>query len=155
MKLKALLTFSLVLYSIFAVSQESSKIRQNQFNIEEGLALKGFDPVSYFGKRPAKGKSSYKLRYQGITYYFKNQENLQRFKRNPKKYEPAYGGWCAYAMGANGEKVEVNPETFKIINDRLYLFYNKFFNNTLDSWNKNEDQLMRQANQHWKNHLSP
>ena len=53
-------------------------------------------------------------------------------------------------MGANGEKVEVNPETFKIINGKLYLFYNAFFNNTLTDWNKNEAALKAKADKNWK-----
>jgi hypothetical protein len=59
--------------------------------------------------------------------------------------EPAYGGWCAYAMGSTGEKVSVDPKTFKIVNGRLNLFYNRFFNNTLDDWNKDEVNLKKKA----------
>jgi len=53
-------------------------------------------------------------------------------------------------MGKNGEKVEINPETFKIINNRLYLFYNKYFNNTLNSWNKDELNLKAKADVNWQ-----
>ena len=59
-------------------------------------------------------------------------------------------GWCAYAMGAKGEKVSIDPETFKIINGKLYLFYNSYFNNTLKSWNKNEPTLKAKADVNWK-----
>ena len=55
------------------------------------------------------------------------------FLKNPTNFEPEYGGWCAYAMGDSGEKVTINPETFKIINGKLYLFYNAFLTNTLKS----------------------
>ena len=72
------------------------------------------------------------------------------FKKDPTQYEPQYGGWCAYAMGSKGEKVPIDPETFKITNGKLYLFYNKFFNNTLTSWNKDEPGLMNKANGNWK-----
>ena len=65
-------------------------------------------------------------------------------------YEPQYGGWCAYAMGTSGEKVKVDPETFKIIDGRLFLFYNAFFNNTLNSWNKDEKNYHTKADQNWK-----
>ena len=82
-------------------------------------------------------------------YYFSSQQNLNLFKANPSKYEPQFGGWCAYAMGNTGEKVEVDPETFKILNGKLYLFYNKLFTNTLKSWNKNENKLLNQANANW------
>ncbi len=71
------------------------------------------------------------------------------FAANPTRFEPQYGGWCAYAMGASGDKVDVDPETFKIVNDKLYLFYNKFFNNTLKSWNKDESNLKSKADVNW------
>jgi hypothetical protein len=53
-------------------------------------------------------------------------------------------------MGAKGEKVSIDPETFKIIDNKLYLFYNRFFNNTLQDWNKNETALKQKADQSWK-----
>lgn len=53
-------------------------------------------------------------------------------------------------MGDYGEKVEVNPKTFKIIDGKLYLFYNSLLNNTLKSWNKNEKKLKTQADKNWK-----
>jgi hypothetical protein len=52
-------------------------------------------------------------------------------------------------MGATGEKVEVDPETFKILDGKLYLFYNKYFNNTLKSWNKDEATLKTKADASW------
>lgn len=76
--------------------------------------------------------------------------NKEEFIKNPAKYEPAYGGWCAYAMGSDGEKVSVDPKTFKIVNGRLNLFYNKFFNNTLDDWNKDEANLKKKADVNWQ-----
>jgi hypothetical protein len=53
-------------------------------------------------------------------------------------------------MGKDGSKVEVDPETFKIINGKLFLFYNSFFNNTLKSWNKDEANLHTKADANWK-----
>ena len=46
-------------------------------------------------------------------------------------------------------KVEIDPGTFKIQDGKLYLFYNKFFNNTLKSWNKDETKLQKNANANW------
>ena len=71
------------------------------------------------------------------------------FKASPAKYEPQYGGWCAYAMGATNEKVEIDPETFKIINGKLYLFYHSWTNNTLKTWNKDEGNLKPKADVNW------
>lgn len=114
------------------------------------LAIEGYDPVSYFTKhRAVKGQSSIVATHNGVNYQFESQANKTAFLASPAGYEPQYGGWCAYAMGATGEKVEVDPETFKIVDGRLYLFYNKFFNNTLKSWNKDEIALMKKADLNW------
>ena len=96
-----------------------------------------------------KGKSTLTVYHQGATYYFSSVEHKELFKKNANQFEPAKGGWCAYSMGASGEKVSIDPATFKIINGRLYLFYNKFFNNTLKDWNKDEANLKTKADLSW------
>lgn len=133
-----------------AFSQEAST-RQKQFNINaKQIGIKGYDPVAYFAVGKAKeGNSAFSHYYAGVTYYFVDAANKELFKKNPAQYEPQYGGWCAYAMGNDGTKVEVDPETFKVINNKLYLFYNKYFTNTLKSWNKNEPTLMKNADANW------
>ena len=54
-------------------------------------------------------------------------------------------------MGATGEKVEVDPETFKIVNGKLYLFYHSWLNNTLSKWNQDEMNLQKNADKNWLN----
>lgn len=151
MKKSLLLLFALSAF-IMQSSAQSPALRKQQFNIEKsGLAIEGYDPVAYFNSnKPVEGKKDITTTYEGITYRFTSTQNRDEFNKNPAKYEPQYGGWCAYAMGAKGEKVEVDPETFKIINGKLYLFYNKYFNNTLKSWNKDEARLKTNADQSWK-----
>jgi len=112
--------------------------------------LEGYDPVSYFDGKPVEGKSELKTDYKGIVYTFSSAVNLNKFKFSPEKYEPAYGGWCAYAMGESGVKVKIDPETYKIIDGKLYLFYNFWTNNTLKDWNKNEKALKSRGDQNWK-----
>lgn len=143
------ITVFLILLSFVAYSQETinGTLRQKHFLIEKGAAISGYDPVSYFLGKPQKGKISYIQ--NGINYKFSSNENLELFKKNPSKYEPAYGGWCAFAMGTKGEKVEVDPENYKIVNGTLNLFYKNFFSNTLDDWNKNEAKLKKQADINW------
>ena len=128
-----------------------STTRIKQFNVEKGLALQGYDPVAYFTQNKAvKGDRQFAVNGEGLTYYLSSTENKNLFIKDFKKYEPQYGGWCAYAMGANGEKVEINPETFKIVDGKLNLYYNAFFNNTLKSWNKDEVNLKKKADANWK-----
>lgn len=127
-----------------------SALRQKHYNLANAnIALQGYDPISYFLGKPQKGSKMYSYEYNKVTYYFSSSKNLDLFKSSGAKFEPAYGGWCAYAMGATGEKVEVDPETFKIINGKLYLFYNAYFNNTLPKWNKDEKKLNKTADLNW------
>jgi YHS domain-containing protein len=144
-----LLLLLVSIVSIQTLIAQTPASRQKNFNLSHGIGISGYDPVSYFKNKPVKGSSSYTYTYQGVTYKFANAENMNAFKQNPAGYEPQYGGWCAYAMGKTGEQVEVDPETYKILNGKLYLFYNRAFNNTLKTWNKDESYLNKQADIHW------
>jgi len=139
-----------LLFSITTFAQNAAK-RVKEFNLENKVAIQGYDPVAYFTQKKAvKGKTSITATYEGVTYNFSSQANKDLFLKKPTSYEPQYGGWCAFAMGDYGEKVEINPETFKIIDGKLYLYYNAFFNNTLKSWNKDETNLKKKADSNWK-----
>jgi YHS domain-containing protein len=132
------------------VAQDISSNRKKEYNLEDGLAIQGYDPVSYFTVAKAtEGKKEFSYDYKGITYRFSSLANKELFKSSPEKYEPTYGGWCAYAMGAKGEKVNIDPETFKVLDGKLYLFYNQYFNNTLKTWNKDEKNLKKLADSNW------
>jgi len=144
-------TIFFALLTSISFGQDMTQLRKSQFNLDNGIAISGYDPVAYFKQGKAiKGKKELAVFDRGVTYYFSSDEDKDDFKRDPSKYEPQYGGWCAYAMGKDGSKVEIDPGTFKIIDDRLYLYYNKFFNNTLKSWNKDESNLKAKADINWK-----
>lgn len=141
-----------VLISVPSVSraEDPAALRSKHFNLSRGVALKGYDPVAYVVEnRAVKGRESLSARQQGVVYWFSSENNRQLFLNAPERYEPQYGGWCAYAMGKTGEKVDINPETFKVVDGKLYLFYNAFFNNTLKSWNREEMSLRAMADDHW------
>lgn len=148
--MKQILFALLFFFAIFTLQAQEPK-RVQAFNLEKGVAVKGYDVVAYFKEGKAvKGSSSLAAAYQGVKYYFSTVANKEEFKANAAKYEPQYGGWCAYAMGATGEKVDFDPETFKVVNGKLYLFYNRFLNNTLPKWNKDEASLKVKADNNWK-----
>ena len=135
---------------ISAYAQDATALRKKHFNLDGDIGIKGYDPVAYFTEHKAiKGNKGLSVFYKGVIYNFSSVANKELFKGGPSKYEPEYGGWCAYAMGKNGEKVSVDPETFKITDGKLYLFYNKFFTNTLKDWNKNEATLKKNADANW------
>lgn len=148
--IRNLLAFTLILLLGLSAQAQTSANRIKSYNLKNSLALEGYDPVSYFSNNPIEGKSQFKFTSKGVIYFFSNQANLEKFKADPEKYEPTYGGWCAYAMGETGEKVKVDPETFKIVDGKLYLFYNFWGNNTLTDWNKNEKVLKSKADQNWR-----
>ncbi len=151
MKKMTVLSLMLLISSISLFAQEST--RKKHFNLDsKGLAISGYDPVAYFTQNKAiKGNKAFVAKAEGAIYQFSTAANRDIFLKNYKPYEPQYGGWCAYAMGANGEKVEVDPETFKILNGKLYLFYHSWTNNTLNKWNKDENNLKAKADKNWAN----
>jgi YHS domain-containing protein len=133
-----------------SINAQTAAKRTKEFNLENKIAIQGYDPVTYFKGKPAKGKKEISTTLEGVIYNFATAANKEAFLKKPLSYEPQYGGWCAYAMGSSGEKVEVDPETFKIIEGKLYLYYNAYFNNTLKSWNKDEVNLTKKADANWK-----
>ena len=146
------LFLSILFFIPFLLSAQSNKSPiSKHYNAKNNVAVEGYDVVSYFkGKEPEQGKKQFASMVDGITYYFANPQNAEAFKKSPVSFMPQFGGWCAYAMGNTGEKVEVDPETYKIIDGKLYLFYNKLFNNTLKSWNKMEASLKSKAHLNWQ-----
>ena len=145
--------FPILLLAAAALSTygQSDELRKQHFNVKKNVALEGYDPVGYFDGAPLEGDPDIKFVYKNVVYQFASSGNLAKFKLAPDKYEPAYGGWCAYAMGESGEKVKIDPETFKILDGKLYLFYNFWGNNTLEDWKKNEKKLKEAADHNWKN----
>lgn len=126
----------------------------NLYNVSKlALAIEGYDPVAYFpegGGKPRKGDKGTTFTHNGITYRFTSKEHLELFKSNPDKYEPAHGGWCTYAMGASGEKVEVDPESYVVENGRLFLFYKGFFADTRKQFLADKAKLLSAADDHWR-----
>lgn len=118
------------------------------------LANGGYDMVSYFTDNAAvKGNPQFSLDYHGAKYQFASADHRNLFKAAPEKYLPVCDGYCAWGVAEKGKKVPVNPRTFKVINGKLYLFFNGDFNgtplNTLTEWNKNESQLLSQLPSNW------
>jgi hypothetical protein len=120
--------------------------------VKNGVGIQGYDPVAYFQDNGAReGMKSIQANHGGVTYYFTSEEHKTAFLSDPLLYLPEYGGWCAYAIAASGDKVKVDPETYKILGDKLYLFYNFKGYNTLDDWNEDESDLLINAEEYWAN----
>ncbi|WP_428423053.1 YHS domain-containing (seleno)protein [Methylibium sp.] len=86
-----------------------------------GVAIHGHDPVAYFVESKAvMGKAEYSAIAGAATYWFASEANQQLFKADPAKYEPQYGGYCAYGV-AQGYKPDIDPTAFRIVDGKLYL----------------------------------
>ena len=112
----------------------SSIAQQIDYNTKKEFVADGYDVVAYFNKEAIEGDKKFITEYDGAKFKFSSQKNLDTFKASPNKFTPQYGGYCAYAVGAKGDKVGINPETFEIRDDKLYLFYNAWGTNTLEMW---------------------
>lgn len=133
-----------------------AEVRSKEFSLSrKALALKGYDPVAYFKDGPRKGNHQITHVYRGIRYRFASESNRALFMQQPTQYEPQYGGWCAWAMADKGGRTEANPESFKVIDGKLYVFYDGLFGDTLALWNKVGDDagLIDQANGYWARHV--
>ena len=110
-------------------------LRRTSFNLDEnGIALGGYDPVSYFDKSgPKEGKPAFSFVYRGVTYRFVSEENKKKFESDPVKWEPPYGGWCAWAV-IDGDKVAIDPLNYEIIDGKVYLFYKGWLGNAKKKW---------------------
>ncbi|TCI92096.1 YHS domain-containing (seleno)protein [Tenacibaculum sp. M341] len=120
-------------------------------NSDEKLAVSGYDVISYFNEtKPVKGNETISTDYNGRTFHFANKESLNEFLKNPDKYVPQYGGYCAYAVAKKKIKMDVNPEVYEIRDGKLYLFYNAWFSNKLNDWQEEDTKaLQKQGDINW------
>ena len=91
---------------------------------KEGVAIRGYDPVSYFtDMKPIRGLPAYKAEFRGSAFHFASQANRDAFAADPARYAPQYNGFCAFGV-AGGYKATIDPAAFSIVNNKLYLNYN-------------------------------
>jgi len=110
------------------------------------LAVKGADVVAYFTERRAViGKAEHSTSWRGATWRFSSAENLAKFKADPAKYAPQYGGYCAYAV-SEGYTAKIEPEAWSIVDGKLYLNYSL---GVRSLWEKNKRERIRKANTNW------
>lgn len=141
----------LAILLVFSVVSTQAKDKQGKYFVSsKNVAIEGYDVVGYFNQNLAlRGSKEHAVKYNGATYFFASEENRQAFQADPEKYLPQYGGWCAFAIAAKKMKVAPDPKTFKLVDGKLYLFYNGEMMNTIIPWNANEQNLKIKADQNW------
>jgi YHS domain-containing protein len=112
----------------------------------KSLALRGYDPVAYFTSgKPTPGIATETAEHAGATYRFVNAANREAFLKEPAKYVPQYGGFCAYAA-ANGYKADADPSAWNIVGGKLYVNYNA---SVAKEWASKADSYIKSADQKW------
>ncbi len=136
-----------VLSALFVATTFVSAKEKTLANAEgNGLVLHGYDPVAYFTENAAvKGEAKYRATYKGSTFYFASDENKKLFKKDPAKYAPQYGGYCAMAVSM-GQLEDADPKMFTIHNNKLLVQRNEKAHQMFLS---NPDMLHQKADQQW------
>ena len=131
--------------------------QNTEYNLNKnGVILEGYDPVSYFqSDSPKKGNPQIVVKRNQVSYWFSSDLNKQEFLKSPEKFEPQFGGWCAYAVADSKSKVEIDPLSFVIQDGRLLLFYPKsfIFGDTREKWlhnkTKTANTFLKEADANW------
>lgn len=139
-----------ILLFIFCTSMTYSQ--NTDYNTKKGFAAEGYDVVAYFSNEAKAGNNSFVTEFDGVRYKFSSKENLALFNKNPEKYIPQYGGYCAYAVALKESKKPINPKSFLIEDGKLYLFYDAWGTNTLKLWQKENPKVLKEkAKNNWEN----
>jgi YHS domain-containing protein len=138
--------FVICLLSLFVTAAAVADPPIAAVNTEHGLAVKGYDPVSYFTTgKPTPGLAEFSITYREAAYRFSSAENRDRFIAMPEKFVPQYGGYCALAMSLN-KIADIEPDQWAIVNDKLYL-NNGFIAQSL--WSLDKSGNIVRGDQNW------
>ena len=113
------------------------------------IAIKGYDPVSYFvDSKPMQGSSEFTAAYNDAIYQFSSAENRDTFQTNPEKYAPQYGGFCAFGV-TKERKFDTDPTAWRISDGKLYLNFNEA---VAERWNKDIPGFIEKADVNYPTH---
>jgi YHS domain-containing protein len=138
-----------VLLSLFCALLATAAVGQTKTlqNLDKaGLAIQGYDPVAFFTQgKPVLGQAQFESTYKGARYRFASTEDKAMFDANPTKYEPQFGGYCAYAV-SEGHTAPVKIEAFMIVNGRLLMQYDLDVKKTFE---KDPQGRLQKADNNW------
>lgn len=149
--MKILKTIVTVIAFVFATTISAQDNMANNID-NSNIALEGYSPVSYLDLGLAqRGNKTYKSEYQKMAYYFTSAEQKATFDKNPSKYLPQYGGFCAFGIYA-GAKFRVDPNKFVVQDGKYYLFLNNVELDAKQLWlaENNHTKLKGVADTNWE-----
>lgn len=138
---------SILLLALLQLLLPTALLAADRINVDaNNVALKGHDPVAFLSeKKPVKGQPSLFVLRNGALYYFSTQENRELFRKDPTKYEPAFGGFCAYGV-AKGKRIDIDVNAFQWVDGRLLLQYSK---GVRDDFNRDPQGNLKKADTNW------
>ncbi len=142
----------IVMFSILIGTSVNAQDRKANNVDNSTIHLQGYSPVSYLDLGIAqKGLKEFKSVHEKITYYFTSAEQKKKFDKNPNKYKPQYGGFCAFGTYA-GAKFRPDPNKFIVKDGKYFLFLYDLNLDAQQLWlnEKNHDKLVAGADKNWK-----
>lgn len=135
------------LIAMLFITMASVQSYSQQQYLKNGVAVQGYDVVAYFESNKAiQGNSEINTKYNNALYFFFSEKNKKIFLKNPEKYAPQFGGYCAYGVSEN-HLSPTDPQAFTIVDDKLYLNYNL---KVKELWSKDREDRIKKANEKWK-----
>ncbi|MDK1493097.1 YHS domain-containing (seleno)protein [Sinorhizobium sp. 7-81] len=132
-----------ILFSSGGVASAEALVNTGYFG---DVAIKGYDPVAYFTENKAvEGSPEYSHRWLGATWHFASAEHRDLFMREPSKYAPQYGGYCADGVSLGTVTTNIDPRAWRIIDGKLYISYDP---GAADGFEKNPSKVV-ESQKHW------
>ena len=132
--------------AMFAIAAFAETPVESLNKAKSGLVVKGYDVVAYFDQGAAvKGSDQFATEWMGAKWLFATAAHRDTFRKDPAKYVPQFGAYCAWAVGHN-HTADADPEAWKIVNGKLYLNYSK---DVQKMWLKEQDRMISEAEKNW------
>lgn len=132
----------LTLLGLSPIASAKTLVNVDRHNV----GIRGYDPVAYFTDGKAvKGLPQFTSTADGVTYLFTSVAHKVAFDANPSKYEPRFGGYCAYGV-SRGSLIDIDPSAFQIVNGELLLQYSK---GVMERFNKDQAACLQKADLNW------
>jgi YHS domain-containing protein len=133
--------------NVFLEGEENKGLPKQNVD-SQGVILKGCDVVAFFRERKAvKGTLDFSANYQGANYLFTSATNKAEFEKDPSKYVPQYGAFCAYGVTVGVLADPEVPDAFLVYKGKLYVCGNQ---GALKDFKKDIDSNIDKANTNWR-----
>lgn len=119
----------------------------------DGVILKGFDAVAYFKEGKAvKGNPDISSTYHSAKFLFASPANKAEFDKDPAKYAPQFGGFCAYGVTLGVLADPEGPSAFMVYKGKLYICGNQ---GALKDFRTGLDDNIGKAEKNWLQLAAP